>query len=131
MSWRPSNALLWFGVGGGASAFVVQFVAGLAISYAECDRPGGGLSLRTWHVALAGAGLLVALASLAMAGLIFVRTFRIGDVFAEERRGDGHAPPLGRIHFLALVALTINLLIIPLIIMDGVGGGIHSFCQQT
>ena len=62
---------------------------------------------------------------------IFWKTFRIGDVFGEERRGDGHAPPLGRIHFLALVALTVNFLILALIILDGVGTGLHRFCQQT
>ena len=75
--------------------------------------------------------LVVALASAAVSLLIFRRTFRIGDVYGEERRGDGHAPPLGRVHFLSIVALTVNVLILPLIIMDGVGTGLHSFCQQT
>jgi hypothetical protein len=133
MNWRPSNALLWFGVGGGAGAFVVQFVAGLAFSFAQCNQTDGRwhLPIRTWQVALAGGGALIALASTAVSVLIFLRTFRIGDVFGEERRGDGHPPPLGRIHFLALIALTVNLLILPIIIMDGVGTGIHSFCQQT
>lgn len=133
MNWRPSNALLWFAVGGGACAFAVQFVAGLAFSFAQCNQPGDRwhLAVRTWQVALAGGGALVALASTAVSVVIFLRTFRIGDVFGEELRGDGHPPPLGRIHFLALIALTVNLLVLPIILMDGVGTGLHSFCQQT
>lgn len=133
MTWRPSNALLWFSVGGGAGAFAVQFVAGLAFSFAQCNQPGGRwhLPLRSWQMALAGGGFLVALAATGASVLIFLRTFRTGDVFGEERRGDGHPPPVGRIHFLSLVALTVNLLVIPLIIMDGVGTGLHTFCQQT
>ena len=134
MNWRPSTALLWFGLAGGAGAFVVEFVAGLAFSFAQCNQPAVGrshLPVRDWQVALAGAGALVALASTAVAGLIFLRTFRTEDVFAQERRGDGFQPPLGRIHFLSLVALTVNFLILAVIVMDAVGTGLHSFCQQT
>jgi hypothetical protein len=29
------------------------------------------------------------------------------------------------------VAITVNLLILPIIIMDAVGTGLQSFCQQT
>ena len=53
------------------------------------------------------------------------------DVFGEERRGDGHNPPLGRIHFLSQIAITVNVLLLPLIIMDGVGTGLQAICQQT
>lgn len=133
MNWRPSNTLLWFGVAGGCGAFVMEFVAGLAFSFAQCLQTAGRwhLPVRTWQIALAGGGLALALASTAVSLRIFWKTFRIGDVFGEERRGDGHAPPLGRIHFLALVALTVNFLILTLIILDGVGTGLHRYCQQT
>lgn len=132
MKGRPSNALLWFAVAGGCAAFTLQFVAGLAFSFAQCNQPGGRwhLPVRTWQVALAGGGAILALASTAVSVMIFWRTFR-SDVFAAERRGDGYAPPLGRIHFLALVALTVNFLILVLIILDGVGTGLHPVCQQT
>ena len=133
MNWMPSNRLLWFAVGGGCAAFALEFVAGLAFSFAQCLQTAGRwhLPVRTWQIALAGGGLVVALASTAVSLRIFWKTFRVGDVFGEERRGDGHAPPLGRVHFLALVALTVNFLILVLIILDGVGTGLHRFCQQT
>jgi hypothetical protein len=133
MSWKPSNALLWFGVGGGAIAFAVQFVAGLAFSFAECNQPGARwhLPVHAWQIGLAAGGVAVTLASTAVSALIFRRTYRIGDVFGEERRGDGHAPPLGRVHFLSLVALTVNFLVLPIIVMDAVGTGLHPLCQQT
>jgi hypothetical protein len=133
MTWRPSDRLVWFAVAGGACAFAVQFVAGLAFSYAECNQPVARwhLPVHSWQIGLAAAGVLVTLASMATSILIFYRTFRIGDVFGEERRGDGHDPPLGRIHFLSQIAITVNLLILPLIIMDGVGTGLQAFCQQT
>jgi hypothetical protein len=133
MSWRPPNLMLWFGVAGGACAFTLQFVAGLAFSYARCNPPmiRWHLAIHAWQTGLAAAGLLVALASAAVAILIFRRTYRIGDVFGQERRGDGSPPPLGRVHFLSIVGITVNFLIIPLIIMDGVGTGLLSICQQT
>lgn len=133
MNWRPSNALLWFGVAGGCLGFVLQFVAGLAFSFAQCNQTAGrwDLPVRTWQIALAAGGLVLALASTAASLVIFLRTFRIDDVYAQERRGDGYTPPLGRVHFLALVALTVNFLIVALIIMDGVGVGLHQVCQQT
>lgn len=133
MSWRPSNRLLWFAVAGGAFAFAVQFVAGLAFSYAQCNQPVARwhLPVHAWQVGLAAGGAVVTLGAMAASLLIFYRTFRIGDVFGEERRGDGHDPPLGRIHFLSQVAIVINLLILPIIIMDAVGTGLQSLCQQT
>lgn len=133
MNWRPSNKLLWFAVAGGCVAFTLQFVAGLAFTFAQCNQPGNRwhLPVRTWQIALSGGGALLAVASTAASLVIFLRTFRIEDVYAQERRGDGYTPPLGRTHFLALVALTVNFLILTLIIMDGVGAGLHRFCQQT
>jgi hypothetical protein len=130
MSYRPSNLLLWFGVGGGAVAFAVQFVAGLAFSFAQCNGPGAGPPQRAWQVGLASGAFVVGLAAAAVAATIFRRTYRIGDVFAEERRGDGSAPPLGRIHFLSIVGLTVNFLVLIIIVLDAVGTGLHT-CMQT
>lgn len=133
MSYRPSNALLWFGVGGGAIAWAVQFVAGLAFSYAQCNPAGAGthIDVRAWQVGLAAGGIVVGLASTAAAGSIFRRTYRIGDIFGEERRGDGSAPPLGRIHFLAIVGLIVNGLVLVIMVLDAVGTGLHGMCVQS
>lgn len=132
MSYRPSNFLVWFGVGGGAVAFAVQFVAGLAFSFAQCNNgTRWHVPVRDWQVGLAIGGVVVGLASTAVAAMIFRRTYRIGDLFGEERRGDGSAPPLGRIHFLSIVGLTVNVLVLFIMVMDAVGTGVHGLCMQT
>jgi hypothetical protein len=130
MTYRPSNLLVWFGVGGGAIAWATQFVTGLAFSFAQCNTTGSHLSVKGWQVGFATAGFIVGLASAAVAGMIFRRTYRIADLFAEERRGDGSAPPLGRIHFLSIVGLTVNFLVLVIMALDAVGTSLHT-CMQT
>lgn len=132
MRYRPSNVLVWFGVGGGAIAFAVQFVAGLAFSFAQCNEGSRWhVPVRDWQVGLAAGGIAIGLASTAVAAMIFRRTYRIGDMFGEERRGDGATPPLGRIHFLSQVGLVVNFLVLCIMLMDAVGTGLHGLCMQT
>lgn len=132
MTYRPSNLLVWFGVAGGAIAFATQFVAGLAFSFAQCNNGSRWhLPVSTWQVGLAIGGFVVGLASTAVAVTVFRRTYRIGDMFGEERRGDGSAPPLGRIHFLAIVGLTVNALVLMIMVMDAVATGVQGMCIQT
>lgn len=132
MRYRPSNLLVWFGVGGGALAFALQFVAGLAFSFAQCNNGSRWhIPVRDWQVGFAVGGFVVGLASTAVAAMIFRRTYRIGDIFGEERRGDGSAPPLGRVHFLAMVGLTVNFLVLFIMAMDAVATGLHGVCIQT
>lgn len=134
MRYRPSNWLVWFGVGGGAVAFTIQFVAGLAFSFAQCANgttTRWDIPVRAWQVGLASGGFIIGLASTVVAAMIFRRTYRVGDTFGEERRGDGSAPPLGRIHFLAIVGLTVNVLVMAIMAMDAFGTGLHGLCVQT
>ena len=133
MSFKPNSALVWFAVGGGPIAFALQFVAGIAFSFAQCNQPGGRwrLPVHSWQVALAAGGLVIGIASMATAIWLFVRTFRIGDVFEEERSGGGSAPPLGRIHFLSIIGLAVNFLTLLIIVMDGIGAPLLSLCQQS
>jgi hypothetical protein len=133
MDYRPSTPLVWFALAGGAVAWALQFVAGLAFSFAQCQQTAGRwhLPVRAWQVGLAGAGLLLGLASTAVAVRVFLRTFRIGDIFGMERRGDGSQPPLGRIHFLVICGLVVNLLVMTIMVLDAVGTALHGLCQQT
>ena len=39
MKSRPSNFVVWFAVLGGAVAWAGQFVANLALTFAQCDQP--------------------------------------------------------------------------------------------
>jgi hypothetical protein len=109
-------------------------VAGLAFSFAQCvngDTTKWHVPVRDWQVALAGAGAVIGIASTVAAVIVFRRTFRIGDIFGEERRGDGAAPPLGRIHFLAICGLAVNALVLMIMVMDAFGTGFHGLCMQT
>lgn len=133
MSFRPRTPFVWFAVGGGAFAWATQFVAGLAFSFAQCNQPGGRwqLPLHDWTVGLAAGGAVVALASMGASVWLFVRTSRLDDVLGQELRGDGSAPPIGRINFLAIVGLVVNLLALAIIVMDGVAGPLLPICQQA
>lgn len=131
MSFRASSPLVWFAVGGGACAWAVQFVVGVAFGFAECNQTGRGVPVHAGQAAASGAAALVALASIAAGVWLFRNTYRVGDVFGEERRGDGAPPPIGRIHFLALVGLTVNFLALAIIVMDGIGPSLLPLCEQA
>jgi hypothetical protein len=74
---------------------------------------------------------VIAVAAIAVCVWLFLRTFRIGDVAGMERRGDGAAPPAGRLQFLAMVGLTVNFLALAIIVLDGVGAPLLTACQQS
>jgi len=133
VNYRPPTLLVWFAFAGGAVAWALQFVAGLAFSFAQCDPPPGRwhVPVQQWQVGLAIGGLLLGIASTAAAVQIFRRTFRLGDMFGMERRGDGSQPPLGRIHFLAICGLVVNFLVMTIVVLDAVGTALHGLCQQT
>jgi putative flippase GtrA len=133
VSWRPTNTMLWFGVAGGCAAFALQFVANLAFTFAQCNQPTSRwqLPVHGWQIALSAAAVTVVLAAMGTCGWIFMRTFRIDDVFGQERRGDGSPPPLGRIHFLSIVGLIVNLLVLAIVVMTGIGAPLLPVCQQS
>jgi hypothetical protein len=122
---------VWFAVGGGACAWAAQHVIGIAFGWAECNQVGRGVPVHAGQAAAAGAAAVITLASIAAGLWLFRNTYRVGDVFGEERRGDGSAPPVGRIHFLTLVGLIVNLLALAIIVMDGIGAPLLPTCQQA
>jgi hypothetical protein len=131
VNFRASSLLVWYAVGGGALAWMAQHVVGIALGFAECNQSGRGVPIHAGEAVASGLAALIALSSIGAALWLFRSTFRSGDVFAEERRGDGATPPLGRIHFLAIVGITVNLLVLAIIIMDGVGVPLLNLCQQS
>ncbi len=129
----PSNGALWFGVLGGAGAWVVQFVANLALTFARCDQPRARwmLDVHGWEIALSLAALAVVLGAGAVSLRIFISTSRIDDVAKHERRGEGVSPPLGRVSFLSMVGLLVNLLTLTIVVMTGIGAPLLPVCQQS
>lgn len=130
---QPSNLLLWFGVLGGGAAWTIEFVAGLYFTWAQCNQPDGRtqLPLREWQTGLAAGGALVGLIALGVCLWIYLSTHRIGDVAGEERRGDGYPPPVGRVHFLAVVGMTVNVIVIVIMVITAIGAPNLALCQQS
>jgi hypothetical protein len=130
---NPPTALLWFGVAGGAFAWAAVHVAGYGFSLRRCIPTGTGalVALQPWQIGLAAGGALVAVTAIGVCVWLFVSTFRIGDVAGMERRGDGSPPPVGRVQFLSMVGLTVNVLALAIIVLDGVGAPLLMACQQS
>jgi hypothetical protein len=122
---------VWFAVGGGACAWAAQHVVGIAFGFAECNQSGRGVPVHAGEAVAAAVAAAVTLASIGVGIWLFRNTYRVGDVFGQERRGDGAPPPIGRIHFLAIVGLTVNVLALAIIVMDGLGGPLLPICQQA
>ena len=130
---RPSNLVLWFGVLGGGAAWTIEFVTGLYFTWAQCNQPDGRtqVPLREWQTGLAAGGALVGLIAFGVCLWIYLSTHQIDDVAGEERRGEGHPPPLGRVHFLAVVGMTVNVIVIVIMVITAIGAPNLAFCQQS
>jgi hypothetical protein len=130
---NPPTALVWFGVAGGAFAWAGVHVAGYGFSLRRCIPTGTGadFALHPWQIGIPVAGALVAFAATGVCIWMFLRTFRIGDVAGMERRGDGSPPPVGRVQFLSMVGLTVNVLALAIIVLVGVGAPLLTACQQS
>ena len=130
---KPPAVLVWFGVAGGAFAWAAVHVAGYEASLSRCIPTGTGSvePLGAWQIAIAACGAVIVLASIGVCVWMFLHTFRVGDVAGMERRGDGSPPPVGRIQFLSMVGLTVNLLALAIIVLDGVGAPLLTACQQS
>lgn len=129
----PSNRVVWFAVLGGASAWAVQFVANLFLTFAQCNAPPGRWSLpvHELQIALSAVALGVGLLSMASSLWLYLYTYQFKHVAQAERRGEGSAPPTGRINFLATVGLTVNFLALSIVVMTAIGAPLLPVCQQS
>jgi hypothetical protein len=107
--------LSWYGLLGAPFAWTVFHVAGVGIATGACSPFGvrTGADPQPWSFALMVVCGLVALGALLAAGLVWLSTRGVED---------DADPPLGRIHFLAVVGLVITPLFITIIVMAGLGG---------
>lgn len=130
---RPSNALVWFAVLGGAGAWAVQFVINLAFTFAQCNAPAGRwqLPVHGWEIAVSAVAIAIGLAAEGVSLSLYRRTSRLEHVAAAERQGEGTPPPAGRVNFLAMVGLTVNFLALAIMLMTAVGAPLLPVCQQS
>jgi hypothetical protein len=124
---RPgSEALAWAGALGPPFAWAGQHVAGFALGLADCpdNTPGPG-----WHVpvdALTIAVGAVAAAAVALCGIAAIVAWR-----ATREADDYDAPPAGRVHFLAMIGMTITPLFLAMVLMSSAGAIVANGCVQS
>lgn len=123
---RSLERLVWFGLLGGPFAFVGQFLVGYVTTEAACGRAGFGVSVDAITAVATALGATVA----ALAGLTSVVVWR-GTRAAEGAGGAEEPPPLGRVHFLATVGMTIAPLFLAIILMSGLGAIFLPECHQS
>lgn len=129
---RHSDLAVWFGVLGGPLAWAAQFVANLFLSFFQCGAEArASVPLHALQLALGVAGLLVALASTAVAARLFRATVGDRELSLKVIRGFGGEPPLARVHFLAIVGLTVNFLALAIIVMTTIGSPVLLDCRQS
>jgi hypothetical protein len=127
-----SNLAVWFGVLGGPLAWATQFVANLFLSFFECGAEArGSVPLHALQITLGVAGLLVALASTAVATWLYRETVGDRELSRKVIRGFGGEPPVARVHFLAIVGLTVNFLALAIIVMTTIGSPVLLDCRQS
>ena len=129
----PTNRVVWFAVLGGGIAWVVQFAANLTLTWAQCNAPPG-----RFHVPVHGISIVISAVAIAIGVVsmlvslwLYLYTYQFKHIAVAERRGEGTAPPTGRINFLSVVGLTVNFLALSIKILTGIGAPLLQVCQQS
>ena len=115
----PHPLLLWFAVLGAPLAWALQHIVGYALTEVRCDEQGTRLHLDAWTIAVT----TVALAIGALAAASAIAIYR-------STRDAGKEPPGSRVHFLALLGITVAPLFLCLILMSGLGVVVLVDCRQ-
>jgi hypothetical protein len=123
MSLRKLEILQWVGLLLGALVWTVQHVVGFGVTEAACSRGGmhWGISTDAWEATLMAAGAGCVLVAGLAAAAVVVRT-------REESYED--APPPGRVRFLAIAAITANVIFLVIILLDGFASIFNIACRQ-
>jgi hypothetical protein len=119
-----ASPLLWYAVLGAPLAWWAELLIGYWVTQTSCSVPGQGweVNVNAWGIVLMSAAFVVA----SGAGLTALAMFRgTADVDKED------APPPGRVHFLAIVGMTVTVLFLFIIVMTGLGVVILPDCRQS
>jgi hypothetical protein len=106
---------LWFGILGAPAAWTLQHVTGYALTVVRCGEGGPSVHMDAWTLAVTATAVVVALAAEAAA----IVTFR-------ATRGEE-----SRVHFLAVIGVTIGPLFVAMILMSGLGAIVLTQCAQS
>ncbi|MBV8079157.1 MAG: hypothetical protein JO186_02135 [Actinobacteria bacterium] len=124
MNRRRLEILQWAGLFAGGLVWATQHVLGFGITQAECSVGGQrwGISNDTWEGALMGAAALCVVGAWA-ASLMVLRATRATS-YEDE-------PPLSRIRFFAIAAVTANALFLGMVLLDGFASIFDVTCNQA
>jgi hypothetical protein len=114
-------ALLAFGVIGAPAAWALQHVTGFALTQANC-----GTAFRD-NLAFQGLTLGV----MATAAVVAVLAELSAIAVYRRTRDAGPDPPGSRMHFLAIVGMTIGPLFLAIILMSGLAAAFLDTCTQS
>ena len=114
-----ARGLVWVGVLGAPAAWTVQHITGYALTEVTCDERGWHVHMDPWTVVVTAVAVAVTIAAEAAA----IATYRA--------TRDASEPPGQRIHFLAVIGITIGPLFLALILMSGLGAVLLQACRQS
>jgi hypothetical protein len=116
------RAGMWFGLLGAPIAWTLQHVTGFALSQATCSEAGRGWTIHmdAWTLVVGATAFTIGL----LAEIAAVATWR-------ATRHGSDEPPESRIHFLAVIAATVNPLFMCIIAMSTLGALFLANCQQS
>jgi hypothetical protein len=121
-----TQRLAWFGVLGPPAAWAIQHVAGFGLALAQCPDnaagPGWTVPVDTATIVIGAVAATVTVACGA-AALLAWRATRDAD--------DDDAPPAGRVHFLAVIGMTVTPLFLAMIVMSSAGAVALPECVQS
>jgi hypothetical protein len=123
---RRAGLFAWLGVLGPPFVWAFQHIAGYAVGLADCPDntrgPGWSVPVDALTIAIGGVTAVAAV----LCGLAAVAAWR-----ATRGIDESDAPPAGRIHFLALIGMTITPLFFAMIAMSSAGAIAMTGCTQS
>jgi hypothetical protein len=123
---RRSEALAWAGALGPPFAWAGQHIAGYALGLADCPDNTGGPG---WSVPVDALTIVVGAVTAAVAALCGVAAVLAWRASRDADESD--APPAGRVHFLAVIGMTITPLFLAMIVMSSAGALVFNGCVQS
>jgi hypothetical protein len=120
------SVLMWIGLFAAPFAWAAQHVTGIELQYARCHDntagPAWGIPVDAVTIAVSAVAAAIAVIG-GLAALAAWRSARGAD--------DDDPPPAGRIHFLAIIGITISPLFLAIIVMSGLGSVFLPTCVQS
>ena len=120
------NALAWFSVLGGPTAWALQFLFAMQFGLARCESPDARFlfSVHAISAALGGVGVLIGV----LAELTAIAVFRVTD---QGNPAEASEITVGRLRFLAAVGMTVNPLVLTICAMTAIGVPLLGICHQS